>query len=260
MGKLLSFFGNYHLDFITKDILDAYKTKRLEDAGKIHRQINLELLCLSSLWKWAHEYGRCIDEPMSMKKLPYKRPLPDVLSREDLMALVAHAGVFHRAFLLCLYHAGLRFDEASNLRVVDVHLDGTAPYMRVTGKGGSMRIVPVSSMLYDALIPLFDPGVREHLKARGARYDLVFPSLRHGLKNDGKVTDIRQAIKFACIRAGITREVTPHMLRHSFATHMLENGVDLRTIQELMGHKEVTTTQIYTHVAMRVKQGAINTL
>ena len=258
MGHLLSFFGEYHLDFITRAIIDAYKAMRISTAGKIHRQINLELLCLSSLWKWAHEHGRCMDEPIRMKKLPYKRPLPDVLTKVELISLVNHAGVFHRAFLLCMYHGGLRFKEAATLKVADVNMG--ARYMRITGKGGTMRIVPISELLYQALDPLFDHELRDHLQAAGARADLVFPSLRKGEKNNGQVTDIRQAIKWASKRAGIAKHVTPHMLRHSFATHLLEQGNDLRTIQELLGHKEVTTTQIYTHVAIEQKKGAIDTL
>jgi site-specific recombinase XerD len=152
----------------------------------------------------------------------------------------------------------LRFKEVAGMKVSDVNME--AGYFRIRGKGEYMRVIPISGLLHEALLPLFDQGMREHLQANGLRADLVFPSLRRGQKNDGKVTDIRQAIKWACKRAGITKRVTPHMLRHSFATHLLEQGNDLRTIQELLGHREVTTTQIYTHVAMGRKKGAIDTL
>ena len=252
MGNLLTFFGSYHLDMITRQVIDAYKQKRIEEAHprKIYRQINLELLCLSALWKWAHEYGKCTDEPIRFKKLPYKRPLPDVLSRAELVKIVNACTVFHKAFLMCLYHGGLRFKEVAGIDVKDVDLEGR--YIRVRGKGDYQHIVPMSQLLHDALVPLLDQGLRRHIKT-----EVLFPLLRRGSE---RVTDIRQAIKWACKRAGVKKRVTPHMLRHSFATHLLEAGQDLRTIQELLGHKQVTTTEIYTHVAWDRKRGAVDAL
>jgi site-specific recombinase XerD len=158
---------------------------------------------------------------------------------------------------MCLYHAGMRFHEVSGLRMPDV--DMTTKYIRIHGKGNSMRLVPMSAMLFEAMLPLFDERMRSHLRAKqhpGA--DLMFPSLRN--MGAGHVTDIRRAITWAAERAGVKRKVTPHMLRHSFATHLLEAGQDLRTIQDLLGHKEITTTQIYTHVAFNKKRGAIDAL
>jgi len=258
-GKVLSFFGNYHLDFITKEIIEAYKQRRILESmpRRIYRQINLELLTLSAMWKWAYDQGRCVDEPIKIRTLPYKRPIPGTLSKQEIFALIEYSGVFHRAFLLCLYHAGMRFHEVAGLRLSDV--DMVTKYIRIHGKGDVMRLVPMSAMLYEAMLLLFDEQLRSHLRDKkhpGA--DLVFPSLRN--MGDGHVTDIRRAITWAADRAGIKRKITPHMLRHSFATHLLEAGQDLRTIQDLLGHKEVTTTQIYTHVAFNRKRGAIDAL
>lgn len=261
-GKILGFFGNYHFDLLTKDIAAAYKTKRLSDPSKVnhgkpvkkHRQINLELLCLSAFWKWSYEHGKCTDEPIKFEKLPYRRPLPDVLSKQEIMALVKSMSLFHRAFVLCLYHAGLRFQEVSGLRCDQV--DTINRSIRVFGKGSKERDVPISPLLSEALAPLLDKQLREHLQRVGARADLVFPSLNRRGKN-GQVTDIRKSIKLAAGRAGIFKRVTPHMMRHSFATHLLEGGTDLRTIQEMLGHESVTTTEIYTHIASKTKRKAI---
>ena len=129
-------------------------------------------------------------------------------------------------------------------------------YIRIRGKGDKERIIPMTDMLHDALVPMFDPYLRTHLKKIGHNVKLVFPSLRTGQK----LTDIRRAIWGAMSRAGIKKRITPHMLRHSFATHLLEADKDLRTIQELLGHEEITTTQIYTHVSQIRKRDAIDAL
>ena len=255
-GKILSYFGNIHFDFINKQIIEAYKTKRIDESKprKINRQVNLELLCLSAMWGWAYEYGKCVEEPIEMQKLPYRRPLPETLSKDEILRLLDESTPYHKAMLLVLYHAGLRKKEMASLRVQDVNMDRR--YIRVQGKGDKMRIVPMTDMLYEALVPMFDPHMRKHLKKIGHDEKLVFPSLRTGQK----LTDIRRAIWGAMDRAGIQRRVTPHMLRHSFATHLLEADKDLRTIQELLGHEEITTTQIYTHVSQVRKKDAIDAL
>jgi len=258
LGKILSFFGNYYLDLITKDVIDAYKLKRIEEVKPrtINRQINLELLSLSALWKWAHDHNKCNEPPIKYKSLPYKRKLPNILSRDDLVLFVDSCGVFHKAFFLCMWHGGLRFKEVVGLRVKDVDQD--AGYLRILGKGDRERLVPATPKLMDAMSPLLDPLLRAHCERMGhPGKDLLFPSLRRG---SARVVDVRQAIRFACKRAGITKRVTPHMLRHSFATHLLDNGKDLRTIQELMGHKEITTTEVYTHITFDRKRQAIDSL
>ena len=109
-GNILSYFGNIHFDFINKHIIEAYKAKRIDEAKprKIYRQVNLELLCLSAMWKWAYEYGKCVDEPIKMQKLPYRRPLPETLSKAEIMNLLDESTPYHKAMLLVLYHAGLR--------------------------------------------------------------------------------------------------------------------------------------------------------
>ena len=245
-GQLLGFFGNFHFDFITRDIIEAYKKKRIGEAGKIHRQINLELLCLSAMWSYAYDHGWCVDEPIKIKKLPYKRPLPDTITKSEIMAIISQTDPYHRAMFLCLYHGGMRRNEVFSLECKNIHLKGR--YIKVRGKGDKERIIPMTTMLYNAM--------NEYLSGRDVDTGLAFPSLRSGKK----ATDLRRALWGAMKRAGIKKRITPHMFRHSFATHLLEAGKDLRTIQELLGHEEVTTTQLYTHVAFDRKRDAVDGL
>lgn len=261
-SALLPFFRNYQFDTITKEVIEAYKKKRLSDpAGnkwkvpvKRHRTINLEMLCLADMWRWAFEVpGVCDHEPIRMQKLPYKQPLPDVLTKRELMVVIGNADFFHRALFLTLYYAGLRKHEAFKLRLTDIDLE--AECLKITGKGNKIRMVPISTTLRSALEPLLNQDLRSHLQKNGLRADLLFPGLK-----GGKMTDCRRALCGAATRAGIGKRITPHMLRHSFATHLMEGDVDIRTIQDLLGHSAITTTQIYTHVAMVRKTRAIGVL
>jgi len=114
----------------------------------------------------------------------------------------------------------------------------------------------MSDRLYDALAPLVDDNLRQHLKQKGFDGDFVFPSM----KGPGPATDIRKAIQGAAKRAGVTKRETPHMLRHSFAAHLVAKKNDFSTIQELCGHNDVRTTTIYTHFALSQKEKSIKTL
>ena len=246
-GRLLTFFGRMLPDYITTDIIDLYKRKRLAETkrGKIHRQINLEIGCLYTMVAWAADKtrGYCNDQLPHHERLPYRRPVPDTLSVEEAVRIIEAMRPFHRAMFYCLYHAGLRASEATSLRPSDVHLDHGV--LRVTGKGGKTRLVPMSERLKDAL--------REQLQTLPEDAKLVFPSRRGG----GELTDIRWPIRRALKILKMTRRVTPHMLRHSFASHMIDAGADLKTVGDLLGHEDISTTAIYTHPALRTKQAAI---
>lgn len=271
-GNLLLHFGRLQPDRITQSLINIYKAKRTEKR-KINRAVNLELLCLSSLIKWGARQGYC-SEPPKIEYLPYKRKPPTVLSRDELKSFLGHLGAFHKALFLLMYHAGLRKNEALNLRKQDI-ADGKVV---VRGKGGKTRHVPLTKTVLEALnemgaasravskrgngdvlgpdrIPGKSHGASEKDPSSLSDLDstLLFPS-----RKTGKVlTDIRKPIQTAKAKAGITSRITPHVLRHSFATHLLEAGQDLRTIQELLGHEELSTTQIYTHVAMDRKAAAV---
>lgn len=177
--------------------------------------------------------------PWPVTMVPYgKRPkkLPTVLSRNEVEQLISCTkNVKHRTFIMTLYACGLRFAEAANLRIP--HLDSQRMQITVAcGKGRKERRVPLSPRLLKAL--------RTYWKAYRPK-DLLFPG-----KTPGKPyadTSIRKAIKKSAKLAGIRKNVHPHVMRHSYATGLLEAGVDLLTISRLLGHASFTTTMVYLH-------------
>lgn len=258
-GNILSFFGLMLPDYIHTDTINLYKRKRLDETkrGKIHRQINLELCCLSAMIAWAADAqrGYCNDPLPRYDKLPYKRPVPDTLSSPEAVEIINAMHPFHKAMYYCLYHAGLRKSEVTSLRWTNVHFDhGQIRVM--DAKGGKTRIVPMSSVL-SALLVAHKQTQVDMMPLRAKQEwpvnDLVFPSHKTG----GELTDIRWPLRRVAELLKLYRRITPHMLRHSFASHLIDDGLDIRSVGDLLGHESVSTTQIYTHPAMRTKQKAI---
>jgi site-specific recombinase XerD len=174
----------------------------------------------------------------------YRRRLPVVLSPEEVARLIDGArNLFHRAMLMTLYSCGLRRSEAARLKVSDI--DSQRMMIRVTqGKGGVDRDVPLSPALLDTL--------REYWRwMRPKTY--LFPGTEKGWRADKPITAkmMWAAVQFAAKRAGITKPVSPHLLRHSYATHQLEAGMDLKTLQVLLGHDDLATTSRYLHLSKK---------
>jgi site-specific recombinase XerD len=188
--------------------------------------------------------------------LPYpkrRKRLPVVLSPEEVQRLIAGAkNLYHRTLLLTLYGAGLRRSELCRLKVRDI--DSQRMLLRVEeGKGGRDRDVPLSPTLLAAL--------REYYRwMRPQTY--LFPGTRDGWRADAPITAkvVWDAVRFATDRAGLDKLVTPHTLRHTYATHLLEAGADLRTIQLLLGHADLSHTTVYLHLSRRHLQAAPNPL
>ncbi len=244
-ANLLSYFGSLHPDSIHSQVIDAYQKQRLSEirskaTTEGFRSVNLELTYLSAFVKWAYERGYCAGLLPKFRPLKYKRPLPTVLSHSDAMSIINLLPSFWKAFFLCLYHAGMRFNEARTLKwsAIDYQLG----VVNIKGKGDKERIVPLSSALVVALREIPKCG------------DYVFMNPR----TKQLYHDVRKPLLAAMKKANITGNITPHKFRHSFATTLLEGGHDLRTIQELLGHAELTTTQIYTHVTDQRKRKAID--
>ena len=172
------------------------------------------------------------------EKLPLARKslkLPMVLSKEEINKMVESTNnIKHKLVVMFLYYAGLRLDEARNLKWQDIDFDREIIHLK-TAKGDKERIVFLHKKLTDML------------KIYGINKEgPIFVSQRDEKYNK---RTIQQIVKSASKKVGIKKNVTPHTLRHSFATHLLEGGADIRYIQQLLGHKDLKTTQIYTHVA-----------
>ena len=169
--------------------------------------------------------------------LPHQRPRPIILSPDEVTRLVDAAEPFYRAFFLCLYTLGFRLSEATYLRWRDI--DRESKTVTVIQKGGSVKVEPLNAWLDAALKTL-----KKELKSKPEPDDYVFLNPRKGRP----VMDIRTPLERAAKKAGIIKRVTPHLLRHSVATHLLAKGKNLRTIQAMLGHAQVGTTEWYTHV------------
>jgi len=173
------------------------------------------------------------DEELPLAKKALK--LPIVLSREEVSKIIEVTNnLKHRLVLMFLYYAGLRLDEVRNLRRVDLDFDRDVIHLK-NAKGGKEGVVFLHAKL------------KELLKIHGINKEgFIFLSQRGGKYNK---RTIEQIVKYAAKKVGIRKKVTPHTLRHSFATHLLESGADIRHVQQLLGHKDLKATQIYNHVA-----------
>jgi site-specific recombinase XerD len=174
-----------------------------------------------------------LTRPKKSKKLPI------VLSQEEIISIIQHTkNLKHRTIIALLYSAGLRISELINLRLIDFEIQRKQIHIK-SGKGRRDRYV----MIADTFIPL--------LKNYIATYQPKLYCIEN--PNGGKYSDssIRKMLHHSCIRAGIKKHVTPHTLRHSYATHLLEQGVGIRFIQELLGHSKPETTMIYTHITRK---------
>ncbi|WP_082233932.1 site-specific tyrosine recombinase XerD [Halobacillus massiliensis] len=174
------------------------------------------------------------------------RTLPKVLSSDDVEKLLSlpvkdALSARNKAMLEILYATGLRVTELISLKVSDLHL--MMGFVRCMGKGSKERIIPLGEMAKEALEKYLE-GPRGQL-VKNKRTEQLFVN-HHGspISRQG----FWKVLKAVALEAGITKEITPHTLRHSFATHLLENGADLRAVQEMLGHADISTTQIYTHV------------
>lgn len=194
---------------------------------------------------------KLVDENISLGiSLPKKeKKLPVVLSVDEVDTLIeaTHGdkplNLRNRAMLELLYGAGLRITELLDLRLSDLHIN--MGFIDVIGKGNKERIVPIGEEAAFALSEYITKG-RIHLKKIPG--DILFVNSRG---SEISRVGFYKALKKLAEKAGISKEISPHTLRHSFASHLLENGVDLRMVQELLGHEDISTTQIYTHISRK---------
>jgi integrase/recombinase XerD len=177
-----------------------------------------------------------------------KRALPDVLTFEEIENIIAQIdlstaeGTRNKAILETLYSCGLRVSEVVNLKLSQLFLD--VGFIRVFGKGSKERLVPIGSSAVK-YIGIYRSTVRSHMTIQSGEEDILFLNRRGKRLTRVMVFLI---IKDLVNKAGINKNISPHTFRHSFATHLVEGGADLRAVQEMLGHESITTTEIYTHL------------
>lgn len=224
----------------------------LHECGYARATVARRLACLRSYFRYCNREGLCETNPAKPLRTPRAgRKLPHFLTTEEVGRLLTtpnamtNDGLRDRAILETMYSAGLRVAEVVSLDVSD--LDRSAGILRVLGKGRKERIAPVGSFALKALgrwlevrrpDPEAEPADQAALFLNRFGRRLTTRSIGRMLEKHIKV-------------AGLSTQTSPHTLRHSFATHLLDGGADLRSVQELLGHKSLTTTQIYTHVSTR---------
>ena len=188
-------------------------------------------------------------DPSTLLEAPKtRRKLPDILTFEEIELVIAQIdqskpdGVRNKAILETLYSCGLRVSEIINLKLSGLYLD--VGFIRVIGKGDKERLIPIGR---DAIkyIKIYKENTRVHQPIQEGFEDILFLNKRG--KNLSRIM-IFYIIKEMASKAGITKHVSPHTFRHSFATHLVEGGADLRAVQEMLGHESITTTEIYTHL------------
>ena len=220
------------------------------DPGLAPTSLRRRAAAIKGFYRFAFGEGLIGIDVASHLDLPkMSRLLPETLTQaevERLLAAPAEDALMERALLELLYASGLRISEALNLDLEDISMDGA--FVRVIGKGDRERLVPVGEVALDAIRAWLDGQRPALLAAHHVEPVRGGPLL---LGRGGRRLARQQAwavVKRAAAAAGLSGRVSPHTLRHSFATHMLEGGADLRIVQELLGHASISTTQLYTHV------------
>lgn len=204
---------------------------------------------LKGFYKYLLIENLITDDPSILIETPkLGRKLPDVLSLEEIEQIFAAIdlstpeGTRNRAMLEVLYSSGLRVSELINLRLSNLYLD--IGFVKVIGKGNKERFVPIGR---DAMkhLNIYIEHIRNHLRIQSGNEDFVFLNRRGSQLSRVMIFMI---VKDLSVLAGISKNVSPHTFRHSFATHLIEGGADLRAVQEMLGHESITTTEIYTHL------------
>lgn len=250
------------LVFLKKEGLDSWPTKAVDidaflaeqrDLNKATSSISRMISSLRKFYQWLVRQNIQkinpmleIDSPKKEHRLPVALSVDEVTKLLDQPDVTKKLGIRDRALLETLYATGIRVSELINLKFSDLHEE--LKLLKVLGKGSKERLIPISDVAI-SWIKSYQEKVRDPLLLKSGKYtDTIFLNNRGGALTRQAVWQI---IKHYCQMAGIRKNVTPHTLRHTFATHLLENGADLRVVQEILGHSDISTTQIYTNLSQQ---------
>ena len=258
LQRLQDYMTIHDIDIVraTLDDLQAFIFETSKKIASVRTQARL-IAGIHSFYRFLLYHHYIEQDPSELLETPKKElHLPEVLSLEEINLMIAqmdmskHESHRNRAIIEILYGSGLRVSELVNLRLSDMYIK--EGYMRINGKGNKQRLVPLSAVA----IQWFSYWIedRNQLDIKPEAIDIAF------LNRRGK--QLTRAMIFTIIKslaryAGIKKTISPHTLRHSFATHLLQNGADLRIIQQLLGHESISTTEIYTHVDIHDLREAI---
>jgi len=222
----------------------------LKSGGKSSRTLARHISSIRSFHQFLlRERVSSTDPTVHLEMPQMDRTLPKILSIEEMEVLLATPtalkpqGLRDRAMLELLYATGMRISECISLNMEDLHL--TMGFVRCFGKGGKERIIPLGRTALTACEEYLREGRPKLIKPEHRTNSIFVNQRGKGLTRQG----VWKLLKEYAAKAGIQNEITPHTLRHSFATHLIENGADLRAVQEMLGHADISTTQIYTHVS-----------
>ncbi len=234
-------------DIVLKDLQEFVKW--VAELGLSDRSQARIISGLRAFYKYCRDEQVCRTDPSELLEAPkLRRSLPDTLSFEEIENIIAQIdlsaaeGVRNKAILETLYSCGLRVTEAVNLKRSHLYTD--IGFIRVIGKGDKERLVPIGASAIKHL-NIYLKEIRVHVPVQPGFEDFVFLNRRG--KNLTRVM-IFYIIKDLAAKADIKKSISPHTFRHSFATHLVEGGADLRAVQEMLGHESITTTEIYTHL------------
>ena len=258
LQRLQAYMDQHNIDIIhaSFDDLQAFVFDTFKEVTAVRTQARL-IAGIHSFYRFLLYHHYIEQDPSELLETPKKEMhLPDVLSLEEIDRMIAQIDMSkseshrNRAIIEMLYGSGLRVSELVNLHLSDIYL--TEGYMRITGKGSKQRLVPISSVATEWFGYWLED--RNSLNIKPEAKDIAF------LNHYGR--QLTRAMIFTIIKtlareAGIQKTISPHTLRHSFATHLLQNGADLRIIQQLLGHESISTTEIYTHVNIQDLREAI---
>ena len=256
--RLKSYMDEHHIDVIHASFDDlqsfVFDTFKLIQSAKTQARL---LSSIHSFYRFLLYHHYIEQDPSELLEMPrIEKHLPEVLSLEEIDAMIAQIdmskpeGHRNRAIIEMLYGSGLRVSELTELRLSNIYRK--EGYMRILGKGSKQRLVPISPVADEQLGYWLDD--RRELDIKPQATDIAF------LNCYGR--QLTRAMIFTIVKrlaeaAGIRKTISPHTLRHSFATHLLQNGADLRIIQQLLGHESIVTTEIYTHINIQDLREAV---
>ncbi len=244
INQLLSFTSNNR---ITEISIDNYFTK-LNKSQFLDSSINRKMSSIRAFFQFLYEENYISDNPAKNINAPHiLRRLPDVLTQNEILKILDKCdlntmkGKRDRAMIEVAYGAGLRVSELINIKLSGI--DFSESLIKIYGKGNKERIVPIGQFAI-SYTKIYINDVRHNLKYF-FNSDILFLNM---IGNPITRMGFWKILKSYTLKSGVKRHVSPHTLRHSFATHLLEGGANLRSVQEMLGHSSITTTEIYTHV------------